>query len=43
MVKRYRLRKEIKEELIQLGIELLGIVFMILLVIFLIMLNGIMF
>ena len=43
MKKKYVLRKEIKEELIQLGIDILGIVFMVLLVIFLILLNGIMF
>ena len=43
MKKKYVLKKEIKEELIQLGIDILGIVFMVLLVIFLILLNGIMF
>lgn len=43
MKKRYVLKKEIKEELVQLGIELLGIVFMIGFVYLLFLLNAIMF
>ena len=43
MKKKYVLKKEIKEELTQLGIDILGIVFMVVLIIFLILLNGIMF
>ncbi len=43
MKTKYVLKKEIKEELTQLGIDILGIVFMVVLIIFLILLNGIMF
>ena len=43
MVKKYRLRKEIKEELIQLGIEILGLTAMVGIIILLIMINGILF
>lgn len=43
MKAKYVLKKEIKEELTQLGIDILGIVFMVVLIIFLILLNGIMF
>lgn len=43
MKEKYVLKKEIKEELIQLGIDILGVVFMVVLIIFLILLNGIMF
>lgn len=43
MKEKYVLKKEIKEELMQLGIDILGIVFMVVLIIFLILLNGIMF
>jgi hypothetical protein len=43
MKEKYVLKKEIKEELIQLGIDILGVVFMVILIIFLILLNGIMF
>lgn len=43
MKEKYVLKKEIKEELMQLGIDILGIVFVVVLIIFLILLNGIMF
>ena len=43
MKTKYVLKKEIKEELTQLGIDILIIVFMVVLIIFLILLNGIMF
>ena len=43
MKTKYVLKKEIKEELTQLGIDILVIVFMVVLIIFLILLNGIVF
>lgn len=43
MKKRYKLRKEIKEELIELGMEVLGIITAIGFVYLLILLNAIMF
>ena len=43
MKTKYFLKKEIKEELTQLGIDILGIVFMVVLIIFLILLNEIIF
>lgn len=43
MKKRYVLKKEIKEELVQLGIEILGLTAMAGIIILLIMINGILF